>query len=86
VVATDTTDGTTVVSIKHDLFGENADYQPEIGSAVRDIYQNCFNPISCTGAGCGTAGSCVTTTAKPYCCYDVASKSVKPQASACTGP
>ncbi len=34
----------TIATINHDAFLENTKYQPSVGSGVKDIYQNCYNP------------------------------------------
>lgn len=54
----------TMVEVPHSLFTENQAYHIDIGSGVKDIYQNCFLPS--TGPGCSA------TAQKPYCCYGVA--------------
>lgn len=48
------------VFVKHGEFGETLDYRMQVGSGVRDIYQNCFNP---------SAGpKCNATESSPSCC------------------
>ena len=42
----------TVVSIKHTNFEETESYKVRVGSGIKDIYQNCFNPSggpNCSG-------------------------------------
>ena len=60
----DTVPDKTTSYIEHAKFFEGADYSPQIGSGVKDIYQNCFKP----SAGLGCAGDDPST---PYCCDGV---------------
>jgi len=53
-------DKNTTVKLNHDQFNENISYSPQINSAVRDIYQNCYSPCS----GLGVIGT-------PSCCNGV---------------
>lgn len=55
---------TTVVKINHSIFSQSMNYKAQIGSGVRDIYQNCFKPSG--DASCGVSPE------KPSCCYGVA--------------
>ncbi|MFA5248142.1 MAG: hypothetical protein WC415_02760 [Patescibacteria group bacterium] len=48
------------VSIKHGSFGEILDYRAQIGSGVKDIYQNCYKPSS--GPDCNASET------NPSCC------------------
>lgn len=50
----------TEAELRHALFGEFLRYRSQVGSGVKDIYQNCFNPsVSATCAG------------TPSCCSEV---------------
>lgn len=40
----------TVAIIQHESLGSSFVYRPQIGSGVKDIYQNCFKP--CASSGC----------------------------------
>jgi len=51
----------TVVNISHSPFAESVTYKAQIGSGVRDIYQNCYKPSSGPG--------CVATDENPSCCF-----------------
>ena len=46
----------TTIYINHDQFNENTDYSPRFTGAIKDIYQNCYNP--CSGLGVTGAPSC----------------------------
>jgi hypothetical protein len=54
----------TVMSIFHSPFQESVTYQAQVGSGVKDIYQNCYKP----SAGPG----CLVTAEQPSCCFGVA--------------
>lgn len=56
----------TVAEVGHTLFTENQSYHVDVGSGVKDIYQNCFLP--------GTGEACTATAQNPYCCYGTAQK------------
>ncbi len=45
----------TKVQIRHGQFSGETEYEGEITSNVRDLYQNCFQP--CAGPGCPRSGS-----------------------------
>jgi hypothetical protein len=45
----------TVVAVNHSLFAPTQKYRVQIGSGVRDIYQNCYKP--CAGPNCGADSS-----------------------------
>ena len=52
----------TKVFLNHTPFGAATLYGSELGSGIKDVYQNCYLPSSSTdGAGGGCSGS-------PYCC------------------
>jgi len=58
----------TITSIKHSPFSESVSYRPQVGSGVKDIYQNCFKP---------SAGpSCVPTEENPSCCFGAATNNL----------
>ncbi len=46
----------TQAQIKHSMFADSTGYRAQVGSGVRDIYQNCFKPS--TGPGCIGGPSC----------------------------
>lgn len=46
----------TQALLKHSMFVDSTGYRAQVGSGVRDIYQNCFKPS--TGPGCVGAPSC----------------------------
>ena len=50
----------TQASIDHSLFAESVTYRAQIGSGLKDIYQNCFKPSSGPG--------CAATETNPSCC------------------
>lgn len=58
----------TISHIQHAKFFEGAVYSPQIGSGIKDIYQNCFKP----SAGIGCTGE---NASEPYCCNGVPSNS-----------
>jgi hypothetical protein len=76
--STDPTDDMTVMTISHGLFAENASYQPQIGSGVRDAYQNCFNPVA--------GPTCTTDADNQFCCPTGAGGAIVKQHDQCTGP
>lgn len=49
--------------INHSMFSDATSYRSQVGSGVKDIYQNCFKP----SAGPG----CAATDANPSCCGEV---------------
>ena len=58
----------TVAKIKHSPFLESVTYDSQIGSGVKDIFQNCFKPSS--------GPSCEATPESPSCCFGVATSSL----------
>jgi hypothetical protein len=54
----------TTAEIKHSPFLEALSYSAQVGSGVKDIYQNCFKPSS--GPGCEASWE------NPSCCFGVA--------------
>ena len=53
----------TISKIWHSPFAESVTFKSQVGSGVKDIYQNCFKP---------SAGpSCSVTADKPSCCFGV---------------
>jgi len=59
----------TISSIKHSLLEESMTYRVQIGSGVKDIYQNCFKPSDgdiCTGVSLES----------PSCCFGKATNSL----------
>jgi len=49
-------DDYTQAEIRHSMFSDATSYRVQVGSGVRDIYQNCFQPSS--GPGCTGGLSC----------------------------
>lgn len=58
----------TVAKIKHTPFLESITYNSQIGSGVKDIFQNCFKPSA--GPGCDA------TPENPSCCFGVATSAL----------
>lgn len=56
----------TIVNINHTDFNDAASYRAQIGSGVKDIYQNCFNPSD--GPACDNIDQ-----SNPSCCSGQAS-------------
>lgn len=54
----------TIAKIWHSPLKESVTYKPQVGSGVKDIYQNCFKPS--LGPGCAA------TADKPSCCFGTA--------------
>lgn len=54
----------TVIKINHSPFSQSMTYKAQIGSGVKDIYQNCFKPSG--------DQSCGVSPDKPSCCFGVA--------------
>lgn len=54
----------TIAEIQHSPFLEALSYNAQVGSGVKDIYQNCFKPS--TGPGCEANWE------NPSCCFGVA--------------
>jgi len=50
----------TRAKINHSMFGENIDYVAQVGSGVKDIFQNCFKPSS--------GPNCLANQSSPSCC------------------
>lgn len=57
----------TKVIIKHSDLDESMSYRAQVGSGVRDIYQNCFK----SSAGPACVGANAVTDARPSCCNGV---------------
>ena len=51
----------TVVKIEHSPFLQSMDYKAQIGSVVKDIYQNCFKPSADL--------TCPVSDINPSCCF-----------------
>ncbi|MFA4942040.1 MAG: FISUMP domain-containing protein [Patescibacteria group bacterium] len=54
----------TRAKINHSMLGENIFYSSQVGSGIKDIYQNCFKPSS--------GPSCTASTIAPSCCNGTA--------------
>jgi len=64
-------DGTpdiTVAQIDHSAFPQSASFKAEVGSGVRDIYQNCYKPSS--------GPDCTATPDQPSCCFGQATSTL----------
>ncbi|NCD01041.1 hypothetical protein EOL94_03040 [bacterium] len=57
----------TIVNINHSLFSDSMAHYSEVGSGVKDIYQNCYKPSSSL--------SCEANDMYPSCCNGVPSES-----------
>jgi hypothetical protein len=51
----------TVVSLAHSPFAESLTFNAQVGSGVKDIYQNCYKP--------SIGPSCEATAEQPSCCF-----------------
>jgi len=51
----------TIINISHSPFPESLTFKTQVGSGVKDIYQNCYKPS--TGPGC------IATPELPSCCF-----------------
>jgi hypothetical protein len=58
----------TIAEIRHSPFLEAFTYSAQVGSGVRDVYQNCFKPSS--GPGCQASWE------NPSCCFGIATDSL----------
>ncbi|HZJ41333.1 MAG TPA: pilin [Candidatus Saccharimonadales bacterium] len=58
----------TVSKIKHSPFLESVTYDAQIGSGVKNIFQNCFKPSS--------GPNCEATPESPSCCFGVVTSSL----------
>lgn len=61
----------SVAEIKHSPFDQSLSYSAQIGSGVKDIYQNCYKPS--TGPGCNADWE------NPSCCFGVVTSSLNEQ-------
>lgn len=59
----------TQMELMHTLFTENQSYKVDVGSGLKDIYQNCYLP--------GSGPNCAADANNPYCCDQ------NPQATEC---
>ena len=53
----------TKAQLKHSMFADTTSYRAQVGSGVKDIYQNCFKPSS--GPGCIGGPSCCSGVPDP---------------------
>jgi hypothetical protein len=51
----------TVTNITHSPFAESVTYKSQVGSGVKDIYQNCYKP--------SVGPDCAATPDQPSCCF-----------------
>lgn len=60
----------TIAKISHSAFQESLSYKAQVGSGVKDIYQNCYKP---------SAGpNCSATDTLPSCCFGTATDALGP--------
>lgn len=60
----------TITNIGHSVFYESNSYQAQVGSGVKDIYQNCYKP---------SAGPiCSVSMLEPSCCFGQATSTLGP--------
>lgn len=59
----------TVTWVNHSVFSESLTYKVQVGSGVKDIYQNCFKPSD--GDGCSGV-----SLENPSCCFGQATNSL----------
>ncbi len=60
----------TFTKIKHSTLSESVTYKSQVGSGIKDIYQNCFKP---------SAGpNCDVTAEAPSCCFGVVTSTLGP--------
>lgn len=52
----------TAAILNHGTFSDTTAYRSQVGSGVKDIYQNCYKP--------STGPSCTATSSNPSCCRD----------------
>ncbi|MEI7497819.1 MAG: pilin [Candidatus Falkowbacteria bacterium] len=64
---------TTQGFIEHADFAASSTYRGQVGSGVKDIYQNCFKP---SGTTIGWSGSCAAVSPNSSCCGSSTSASV----------
>ncbi len=57
----------TIIRINHSLFSDSMTHYAEVGSGVKDIYQNCYKPSS--------GLDCESTDYNPSCCSGIPSES-----------
>lgn len=58
----------TISKIFHTNFSQSVTYKAQVGSGVKDIYQNCYKP--------SVAPNCTATAEKPSCCFGVATSTL----------
>ena len=51
----------TIANISHSVFPESLTFNAQVGSGVKDVYQNCYKPSS--------GPNCSATLDQPSCCY-----------------
>jgi len=51
----------TITKIFHSVFSQSVTFKAQVGSGVKDIYQNCFKP--------SVGPDCSATTEQPSCCF-----------------
>ncbi|MDX9893413.1 MAG: Ig-like domain-containing protein [Patescibacteria group bacterium] len=71
----------TMAQVRHTTFAEVSNYGVEVGSGVKDIYQNCFLP----SVGPDSSGGVCDGTAqgRAYCCNGIAQNEAEWKAGAC---
>jgi len=61
----------TIATINHSNFSQSLSFNAQVGSGVKDIYQNCYKPS--VGPGC------TATDANPSCCSGVPTANLSPE-------
>ncbi len=59
---------TTITRIFHSNFSQSVTYKAQVGSGVKDIYQNCYKP--------SVAPNCAATADNPSCCFGTATSTL----------
>jgi len=61
----------TIAYINHSIFSQSMTFNAQVGSGVKDIYQNCFKP---------SAGPlCAATDVNPSCCFSSSTADLTPE-------
>ncbi len=58
----------TISKIYHSIFNESITYKSQVGSGIKDIYQNCYKP--------SVGPNCAVTPAEPSCCFGTATSTL----------
>ncbi|MFA5024361.1 MAG: hypothetical protein WC523_05360 [Patescibacteria group bacterium] len=63
----------TIANINHYTFLESVTYKAQVGSGVKDIYQNCYKP---SAGPTQTSLNCGVSQTNPSCCFGVATSTL----------